>query len=267
MTFPTAAYKHSSSSYFEATEDVPEEKKQKCFNASTSRCKNKHNLVAFTNLKDTKPQKLGKYIASAKNCKLCSVHYTANLVAACFDEVYGTPPKRSHDPQLIKNFPNKQIHLALSFLICGKSSCLFVCWQLRSITQACKMIPPDCFLHSGRTLNQMRVLLFGLHISTAGLNWDLQEKMAHQSWPVYSLGSVGKVLISLDSRECTARNTLVFPQVMQAAMPRCKGLKWARMAGGCSTDRRKLRISSPVQMLEKFAWLGCSWKKKKIILW
>lgn len=127
--------------------------------------------------------------------------------------------------KLMKNLQNKQTHSALSFLICGKSSCLFVCWQLRSITQACKMIPPDCILHSGRTLNQMRVLLFALHISTAMLNRDQRENLSHQSWLVYSLGSVGKVLISLDRRVCTARSTLVFPQVMQAAMPRCRGLK------------------------------------------
>lgn len=158
----------------------------------------------------------------------------------------------------MKNVQNKQIHSVSSFLICGKSSCLFVCWQLRSITQACKMIPPDCILHSGCTLNQIRELLFAQLISTVMLNRDLQENRSHQSWLVYSLGSVGKVLISLDRRVCTARNTLVFPQVMQAAMPRCRGLKWARMAGGWSTDRRKLRISSPVQMLEKFAWAGCS---------
>lgn len=78
-----------------------------------------------------------------------------------------------------------------------------------------------------------------------------------------SLGSVGKRLMSLDSRVCTARRTLVLPQVMQAAMPRCKGLKWARIAGDCSTVSKKLRISSPVQMFEKLAWLGCSYKKKK----
>lgn len=78
-----------------------------------------------------------------------------------------------------------------------------------------------------------------------------------------SLGSVGKMLMSLESRECTARRTLVLPQVMQAAMPRCRGLKWARMAGDCSTVSRKLRISSPVQILEKLAWVGCSYNTAK----
>lgn len=78
-----------------------------------------------------------------------------------------------------------------------------------------------------------------------------------------SLGSVGKMLMSLESRECTARRTLVLPQVMQAAMPRCRGLKWVRMAGDCSTVSRKLRISSPVQMFEKLAWAGCSYTRQE----
>ena len=76
------------------------------------------------------------------------------------------------------------------------------------------------------------------------------------------LGSVGKMLMSRERREWTARRTLVLPQVMHAAMPRWRGLKWARMAGDCSTVRRKQRISSPVQMLEMLAWAGCSWEDK-----
>lgn len=51
-----------------------------------------------------------------------------------------------------------------------------------------------------------------------------------------------------DSRLCTARSTLVFPHVMQAATPRCRGLKLLRMAGGCRTVSRKLSTSRPVQM-------------------
>lgn len=65
--------------------------------------------------------------------------------------------------------------------------------------------------------------------------------------------------------EWTARNTLVLPQVMHAAMPRWSGLKCARMAGDCSTVRRKQRISSPVQMLEMLAWAGCSCRETKRI--
>lgn len=107
----------------------------------------------------------------------------------------------------------------------------------------------------------MMQLLFTVHISSFAQMRSLGEDINHSL--IYSLGSVGKVLMSLDKREWTALNTLVFPQVMQAAMPRCRGLKCARMAGGCSTDRRKLRISSPVQMLEKFAWFGCSWKTRE----
>ncbi len=110
----------------------------------------------------------------------------------------------------------------------------------------------------------MMQLLFTVHISSFAQMSSLGEDINHSL--IYSLGSVGKVLMSLDRRVWTALNTLVFPQVMQAAMPRCRGLKCARMAGGCSTDRRKLRISSPVQMLEKFAWLGCSWKTEKDML-
>lgn len=102
------------------------------------------------------------------------------------------------------------------------------------------------------------------HTSTAVLK-SLAQDTSSQSL-IYSLGSVGKVLMSLDRREWTALNTLVFPQVMHAAIPRCRGLKWERMAGGWSTDRRKLRISSPVQMLEKFAWFGCSWNQKRMRL-
>lgn len=71
------------------------------------------------------------------------------------------------------------------------------------------------------------------------------------------------MLMSLESSEWTARRTLVLVQVMQAAMPLCRGLKWARMAGDCRTVRRKLRISSPVQMLEKLAWLGCSCREEE----
>lgn len=72
------------------------------------------------------------------------------------------------------------------------------------------------------------------------------------------LGSVGKLLMRRDSREWTARRTLVFPQVIQAAIPRCRGLKWARMAGDWRTVNKKHRISSPVQMLEMLACAGCS---------
>lgn len=72
------------------------------------------------------------------------------------------------------------------------------------------------------------------------------------------LGSVGKMLMRRERREWTARRTLVLPQVMHAAMPRWRGLKWAKIAGDCNTVRRKQRISSPVQMLEMLAWAGCS---------
>lgn len=79
----------------------------------------------------------------------------------------------------------------------------------------------------------------------------------------YLLGSVGKMLMRRERREWTARRTLVFPQVMHAAMPRCSGLKWASMAGDCSTVSRKDRISSPVQMLEMLACAGCSYDVNK----
>lgn len=72
------------------------------------------------------------------------------------------------------------------------------------------------------------------------------------------LGSVGKMLMRRERREWTARRTLVLPHVMHAAMPRWRGLKWAKTAGGCSTVSRKQRISSPVQMLEMLAWAVCS---------
>lgn len=62
------------------------------------------------------------------------------------------------------------------------------------------------------------------------------------------LGSVGKMLIRRERRLCTARRTLVFPHVMQAAIPRCSGLKLLRMAGDWSTVSRKLSTSKPVQM-------------------
>ena len=62
------------------------------------------------------------------------------------------------------------------------------------------------------------------------------------------LGSVGKILMRRERRLCTARNTLVFPHVMQAAIPRCRGLKLLRMAGDWRTVSKKLSTSSPVQM-------------------
>lgn len=71
------------------------------------------------------------------------------------------------------------------------------------------------------------------------------------------------MLMRRERREWTARRTLVLPQVMQAAMPRWRGLKWARMAGDCSTVSRKQRISNPVQMLEMLACAVCSWKDRE----
>jgi hypothetical protein len=54
---------------------------------------------------------------------------------------------------------------------------------------------------------------------------------------------------------------------MQAAMPLWRGLKWVRMAGDWSTVSRKHRISRPVQMLEKLAWAGCSWRREERERW
>jgi hypothetical protein len=62
------------------------------------------------------------------------------------------------------------------------------------------------------------------------------------------LGSVGKMLMRRERRLWTARRTLVFAHVMQAAMPRCRGLKLLRMAGDWRTVSKKLSTSSPVQI-------------------